>query len=78
MNSNAFASLTNSFEDAKTSFNLPTVILQQTMKGQSWPIGNEFFHRSLTQTMLILEGSDDKLVLWEDAFDLFRVLNFLN
>jgi hypothetical protein len=43
------------------------------MKGQYWPEGNELFHKSLTQKMLILEGSQDKLVEWDDAFDLFRV-----
>lgn len=43
------------------------------MKGQNWPTGNELFHKSLRQKLLIIEGSQDSLIEWDDAFSLFRV-----
>lgn len=44
------------------------------MKGQDWPEGNEKYHQTLIQQILIIEGADDGLVPWDDGFDLLLVI----
>ena len=46
------------------------------MRGQSWRWGDEKFHATIAQHVLLIQGEQDRLVPLDEAYDMLKVCEY--